>query len=414
MRLRLLLIVIFGFSASLPSSGYSVLTHEAIIDAAWKDNIRPLLQKRFPKTSEDALRDALAHAYGGAIIQDIGYYPFGSKLVTDLMHYVRSGDFIVNLIAEAQDVNEYAFALGALAHYAADNHGHRAVNRAVPMLFPKMRKKFGDIVTYADSPSSHLKTEFAFDVAQVAKGNYASDSYHQLIGFEVSEAVLERAFLKTYGLELADLISNKALALGTYRFAVSSMIPAMTKAAWELKRDELIKTRPGLTQQKFIYNLSKSEFQRKWGRKYKGPGVRARIIAFFIRVMPKIGPCKIFAFHPATPETEKMFMESVNQTLDQYRGLLTAHARRSLKLDNGNFDTGGALKPGAYRLADEAYASLLDKLEGKAIPPELRTAILAYYSDLNATFATKEEPKEWQKVLTRLDALKAAAPAGSR
>lgn len=402
------------FSLCPPTQAYSVLTHEAIIDATWTDNLRPLLLKRFPGATEEELTKAHAYAHGGSIIQDIGYYPFGARFVSDLAHYVRSGDFILNLLGEAQDLNEYAFALGSLAHYAADSRGHQAVNRAVPMLFPKIRKRFGDIATYADNASSHIKAEFAFDVAQVAQGNYAPDSYHRFIGFEISEKELERAFTRTYAVELSSLITNKPLAFGTYRFAISSVIPAMTKAAWSMKKNELMKSQPGITKQKFIYNLSRASYQKEWGNQYRRPGFLARLIGFIVRIVPKIGPLKAFAFHPPTPETEKMFMESVNQTIDQYRALLTAHGQGALQLPNENFDIGEPIKAGRYRLADEAYATLLDKLHGKPVPPELRADILAFYSDLNAPFATKKDPKAWQKVLQQLDELKAAKPEVAR
>jgi len=414
LRFPPLQILVIAFYICPPSHAYSILTHEAIIDATWKDNIQPLLLKRFPAASEEELKKAHAYAYGGAIIQDIGYYPFGSRFVSDLTHYVRSGDFILNLLSEARDLNEYAFALGSLAHYPADNDGHKAVNRAVPMLFPKIRKRFGDTATYADNAASHIKAEFAFDVAQIAQGNYAPDSYHQFIGFEVSEAALERAFTKTYTLELSSLITNKSLALGTYRFAVSSLIPAMTKAAWSFKGKELMQSQPGVTKRKFIYNLSRASYQKDWGNEYSKPGFRARLIAFLMRVIPKVGPLKAFAFHPPTPETEKMFMESVNQTLDQYRALLAAHGQDALKLPNENFDLGEPIKPGKYRLADEAYATLLDKLHGKPIPPELRDDILGFYADLSAPFDTKNDPKVWQKVLQELDRLKAGKAEAGR
>src|SRR5205814_9256983 len=156
---------------------YSVLTHEAIVDSTWDSAIKPLLLKRFPTATADDLTAAHAYAYGGSIIQDLGYYPFGSKFYSDLTHYVRSGDFIVNLIRESQDLDEYAFALGALAHYAADNKGHRmATNVSVPLLYPKLRLKFGNSITYADDPFSHSKTEFGFDVFQAAKGRYAPNA----------------------------------------------------------------------------------------------------------------------------------------------------------------------------------------------------------------------------------------------
>src|SRR5947207_1928585 len=85
-----LLTVLLGCCIVTEANGYSVLTHEAIIDSAWKDNIQPLLLKRFPDASPDDLRKAHAYTYGGAIIQDMGYYPFGHKFVSDLAHYVRS------------------------------------------------------------------------------------------------------------------------------------------------------------------------------------------------------------------------------------------------------------------------------------------------------------------------------------
>ena len=130
----------------------------------------------------------------------MGYYPFGSKFFSDLVHYVRSGDFVLALLKDAQtsaDINDYAFALGALAHYAADNLGHPvAINRTVPLVYPKLRAKFGPEVTYEDNPAAHLKTEFGFDVIEVARGQYANEAYHDFIGFQVAKPLLERALLK--------------------------------------------------------------------------------------------------------------------------------------------------------------------------------------------------------------------------
>ena len=386
---------------------YSVLTHEAIIDTVWKDNLVPILLKRFPNATPEELRKAHAYAYGGAIIQDMGYYPLGSKFFSDLAHYVRSGDFVLNLLAGAEDLNEYAFAFGSLAHYAADNHGHReAINKSVPIIYPKLKRRFGPIVTYADDAVSHLKVEFSFDVAEVAQGNYAPEAYHDFIGFEVAQALLERAFEKTYSLKLSSVI-HEELAIGTYRFAVSSILPTMTKAAWRLKKDEILKAQPSMTKRKFIFNLSRASYKKHWGSIYEHPGFTARVLAFLFRLVPKVGPLKAFAFEPPTPATETLFMKSVSGTLDQYRPLIAAQGRGNVKLPNENFDTGEPLKPGKYKLADAAYAKLLDKLSGKVVPAELRDNILAFYSDINAPFATKRDEKAWRKVLSELDALKA-------
>src|SRR5215467_14886213 len=262
----------FGLGAPPSARGYGVYSHGELIDLIWGDSIRPLLIQRFPGITEAELTRAHSYAYGGCTIQDMGYYPFGNAFFSDLTHYVRSGEFIMNLIAESKDLNEYAFALGSLAHYAADNAGHReAVNKSVPMIYPKLRKRFGDVITYADDKVSHLKVEFGFDVAQVAHGNYAPDEYHDFIGFEVAQALLERAFVKTYGIELSGLL-HEDLAIGTYRFTVHSIFPTLTRAAWNLKKHEIIQAQPGITKRKFLYNLSRSSYRKKWGTNYQQPG----------------------------------------------------------------------------------------------------------------------------------------------
>ena len=248
---------------------YSVLTHEAIIDSTWDSAIKPLLMKRFPATTPDELTQAHAYAYGGCIIQDLGYYPFGNKFFSDLTHYVRSGDFILNLIHESQDVNEYAFALGALAHYAADNNGHpMAVNRAVPLLYPNLGQKFGKSVTYSDDPFSHAKTEFAFDVYQAAKGRYAPAAYKDFIGFEVAKPLLGRAFEDTYGMTLEKVFMSVDMALGSYRHSVGTVLPAMTRVAWKMKEKDIRKDAPSVTRNTFIYNLSRSSYEKNWGKSY--------------------------------------------------------------------------------------------------------------------------------------------------
>jgi hypothetical protein len=401
-------------SSCIPLPAYSVLTHEAIVDSAWDQSISPLLLQRFPNTTPDELKKAHAYAYGGCIIQDMGYYPFGSKFFSDLVHYVRSGDFVEGLILEAQDVNEYAFALGALAHYTADNNGHSlAVNRAVPMLYPKLRAEFGENVTYAENPSAHLKTEFGFDVLQVANGSYAPDAYHDFIGFEVSKPALERAFERTYGLKLEDIFTSLDLALGTYRHTVSVLIPEMTKAAWSAKKDDIIRATPGITREKFLYNLSRASYEKEWNSQYEKPGWFARLLGFVFRVVPKVGPLRALAFRPATPETERLFMASFNATLDRYRALLTDLRNRALNLANQNLDVGRATNAGQYELSDKAYAKLLDKLAGQkfaAVPAPLRANIVAFYSDLSGPIATKKHRGEWRKTLQELETLKSMAP----
>ena len=393
--------------------GYSVLTHEAIIDSAWDGNIQPLLLKRFPNASKDDLLKAHGYAYGGCILQDMGYYPFGSKFFSDLTHYVRTGDFVQAMLDESQDLDEYAFALGSLAHYAADNEGHSiAVNPSVAVEYPKLGRKYGSIVTYADNPTAHLRVEFGFDVLQVARGTYAPKSYHDFIGFEVSKPVLERAFRDTYSLELKDVFSDLDLALGTYRYAVSQVIPEMTKVAWKLREKDLMAANPGMTRRTFVYNISRAGYRKEWNGRYKEPGIGARILAFVIRILPKVGPLKATAPKPPTPQTEKLFEDSFAQALGMYRGLLADVSRRQLRLPDRDFDTGKMTSPAEYRLADATYARLAVKLADKdpgAIDPKLRENVLGFYRNLDLPFATKKLPNDWQKTLAAIDKLKKAA-----
>jgi hypothetical protein len=407
--------VVFLFVATVESDAYSVMTHEAIIDSAWDIAIKPLLLERFPNATRDQLKTAHAYAYGGSVIQDMGYYPFGSKLFTDLLHYVRTADFVEALLRDSQDVNEYAFALGALAHYAADNNGHRlAVNVSVPILYPKLRAKYGDRVVYDQDPGAHLKTEFGFDVLQVARGRYAPDDYRDHIGFEVARPLLAKAFEETYGLKLDSIFTDLDLAIGTYRRGVSSVIPKMTKVAWQVKKDEIQGEIPGMTRKRFLYHLSRASYEKRWSNHYRQPGFGTKCLAFLFRLIPKVGPFRAFAFRTPTPETERFFMASFNAALTDYERLIGEQKGTGrAELANDNLDTGGFTGPGQYPLADKTYAQLLDQLAKNHFAqtsPELRAAILDFYKDPSAPFTTKKNRREWAKVTQEVDELKAFSP----
>jgi hypothetical protein len=393
---------------------YSVLTHEEVVDLLWKDDIQPLLSKRFPGATADDLKKAHAFAYGGSLIQDMGYYPFGSKYFSDLTHYVRSGDFIVSLINEASDLNEFAFALGALAHYSADNQGHPTINQAVGLQFPKLRKKYGNEVTYADNPKAHIRTEFGFDVTQVAKNRYTSDRYHDFIGFEISKPVLERAFQDTYGVALTDVIPKEDLAVGTFRRAISTIIPEMTRVALLARKKELVAETPNFNSRKFRYYLSRANYQKEWGKGYRRPGFGTRVLAFFLKFVPKVGPFKALDFKIPTRKTEDLYIASVNHTLDNYKVLLADVGTNKLQLANTDFDTGKMTHAGEYVLTDNAYAHLLDQLAQQNfehVDLGLRQNILAFYSDPNAPIATKKQSAAWQKTQDEVAKLKAFVPS---
>ncbi|MCU1241217.1 MAG: hypothetical protein JWO71_1943 [Candidatus Acidoferrum typicum] len=407
----LLVLVLMCGSGSL---AYSVLTHEEIVDLLWADQISPLLLKRFPTLTEDQLKVAHGYAYGGAVIQDLGYYPFGSVEFSNLVHYVRSGDFVRELLLQSQDANEYAFALGALSHYAADIAGHPAVNQAVSIQYPKLRAKYGNSVRYAEDHTAHLKTEFGFDMVQVAKNRYASQQYHDFIGFQVAKPLLERTFPIIYGVELKDALTHEDLAVGSYRFAVSRMIPEMTKIALRTHKKDMMRETPNFAKRKFLYRLSRSDYEKEWGKDYKKDGFKTRLFAILLRYMPKIGPFKALAFNNPTPQTEDLYFKSINTTVDQYRIYLIQLRTDSLKLANSDFDTGKETKAAEYSLTDETYAKLLGQLTERKFDltsPALRDNILNFYSDLSLPLETKKDSARWQSVLTDLDQLKLFAPA---
>ncbi len=392
-----------------PGFSYSVLTHEQIIDLLWKDQIQPMLLKRFPGTSQEDLKKAHAYAYGGCVMQDMGYYPFSNSYFSDLVHYVRSGDFVEALIRDASNVNEYAFALGALSHYAADNQGHPTINHVVAMEFPRLKKKFGESVTYAEDHKAHIRTEFGFDMVQVAKNRYTSDSYHDFIGFEVSKPLLERAFLETYHLKLEDVLGDEDLAIGSYRRGVSKIIPEMTRVALLSRKDEIVRETPNFNRKKFLYYLSRTQYRKEWGTVYRKPGLGTRILAFFLKIVPKVGPFKAVNFKIPNQQTEDMYITSVNQTVEEYGRLLRAVNAKNLDLPNLDFDTGKESTVGEYSLADKTCARLVDDLSNKAdkpAPAELRANVLHFFAAPQAPKSWKDA-KSWDKLQDQLAKLKA-------
>jgi hypothetical protein len=408
-------ILLLFLSFPVSTDAYAVLSHEAIIDSSWDTNIRPLLLKRFPQATTEELKEAHGYAYGGAIIQDMGYYPHGNHFFSDLTHYVRSGDFILALLRDSNDLDGYAFALGALAHYAADNEGHRiATNRSVPILYPKLKRKFGDSVTYEEDPLAHIKTEFGFDVLEIAHGRYAPDSYHDFIGFGVSVPLLHQAFQETYGLDLKSVLTDEDKVLGSYRHDVSQLLPRATRIAWALKKDDIMKDQPGITKRKFLYNLSRASYQKNWGTKYQPPTFGEQFLAFLARIIPKVGPLRVLQLRTPTAETERMFEASFNATLDRYRKLLgQVGTGGGPDLPNDNFDTGEPTGPGKYRLDDETHAKLLGalaKTNFAGASPDVRAELLEFFGHPDAPYAIKRKPKDWAKVQSQLEQLKAAAP----
>src|SRR3984957_19327907 len=392
-------------------AAYSVLTHEEIVDLAWKDSMVPLMKKRFPAATDDDLKKAHAFAYGGSLVQDMGYYPFGNKYFSDLTHYVRTGDFVATLIHEAETANEYAFALGALAHYAADNAGHPAVNQAVAMEFPSLRKKYGDILTYEAPPPARIRAEFGFDVTEGAKNHYTSDAFTDFIGFEISQSLLERVFPKGYGINFNDVIRNEDLAIGPFRRAVSVVIPEMTRVALLARRKEIVKNTPSAAKQKYLYYLSRASYEKEWGSSYRRPGIGGRFLALILKIIPKIGPFSALNFKIPPQPAEDLFVKSIDDTVRSYSAFLKETAQGNLQLSDKDCDTGHETSRGEYALSDQTYARLLNNLTAsqfKQVRPGLRENILAYYENPTLHQAASHTQKDQKKLQAELRDLRAS------
>ncbi len=407
-----------------PGFAYSVLTHQQIIDLAWKDSIRPVLLSRYPNTTAEELTRAESYAYGGCAIQDAGYYPFGKIFMSDLTHYVRTGDFVAALIRDARNVDELAFALGALSHYVGDSYGHQdAVNPSTAIEFPNLAAKYGPIVTYDESPHGHVRTEFAFDINQLSKKRFAPSAYLRHTGLRVPMGLMNRAFYETYGLRLQTLGVDRRAAVDTYRWSVRNFLPDFAYAEVLLHRKSFPDDLPSPEFDKFEKRLADADFNNGWERYRKTPGLRTHLLAFLIVIVPKIGPAADLAIRGPSQQTEAKYVASVNRTLDRYEELLGQLARDpatdprvTMNLANLDLDTGYKVKPGSYPLTDQTYAQLVHRLTqlGDPVPERLKQDIEDYYADPSAPITTKKHRKAWERLQAELVRLRSLPVATVR
>jgi hypothetical protein len=399
----------------LRSTAYSVLSHEAVVDASWKKSILPLLKERYPMATDSELRVAHSYAYGGCMMPDMGYFPFGAEYFTNLAHYVRTGDFVSALLSESQNLNEFAFSLGALCHYVADKYGHSlGTNHVVPLVYPKLKAQYGDIVTYEENPMAHSRVEISFDVLQVARGNYASPEYHDFIGFNVDTAVLERAFVKTYGEDINTVFGDFPLAVGTFRWSVRSLLPTLTRAAWVLRKSDIKKTNPSANSRSFHYKMRRRDYYAEFGKKYQRPGFKAQLIAFLIRILPKVGPLRAFKFKDPGPQGEKLFIASFDSVLVHYSDALAElRHKRVLTLPNIDYDTGKPTTMGEYGLADKTYGQLVQKLQDNKffdLSRPLKQNILSFYNTADTAKLAQKDSSDWKKTYAALQLVKNTPP----
>lgn len=406
---KLFLLALALLLLSPSGRAYSVQTHEQLIDLTWKQSIRPLLLKRFPNMTEAQLHEAHAYAYGGCAIQDLGYYPFGKPFFSDLTHYVRPGDFILNLIRDAQTPDELAFAIGALSHYIGDTIGHsEAINEAVAIEFPKLAKKYGPIVTYDQGEHPHVRTEFALDVNEISKRRFAPSAYLRHVGLEIPGPLLRRAFFQTYGLDLPKIIGRKRPVMRGYRFAVRNFLPRISYAEVILHRSHFPPDTPGPDFDKLSKDLAQSDFENGWDQYRKKAGIGTYMLAGVIFILPRIGPLSDAAIRVPNPHTQDLYVKSLNNSTETLRRALANFDAIATFVPNRDLDTGAAVKPGAYRLTDETYAQLLAVIthnQSQPVPSGLKRNITAYYADPAAPICTKKNPQKWAEVQAELKQL---------
>ncbi len=390
-----------------------MLTHEEIIDLAWNGSIRPLLLSRYPGTTEEQLQVAHAFAYGGCAIQDAGYYPFANVFFSNLAHYVRTGDFVDSLLRNAHNVNEYAFAIGALSHYVGDSVGHaEAINPATAIEYPKLARKFGSIVTYQDNPHAFVATEFSFDVEQISRDRFAPEAYLHYIGLKVPRKLLERAFFETYGLKLTRVMGKTSRAgIKSYRTSVRSFIPVFAKSEVVIHRKDFPEDVPSDSFLELEHELEQAAYLPAWKNEYQPPSFGEHLLALVIRILPPIGALEYLKIRGPNTETEQKYVDSLDRTMSVYDEMLGKLKVEPdpLHLANLDLDTGKPTRRGAYALTDKTYSKLLHIITSnpqRRVPAGLRRDILNFYSDPGTAADGKAHHKTGQQILTELNVLK--------
>ena len=336
----------------------------------------------------------------------MGYYPFGKQFFSNLTHYVRSGDFIAWLFRNAKTIDEYAFAMGALSHYLGDSIGHAdAINPATALAFPRRGRKYGPVVTYDQSPHGHIRTEFAFDVQEMANAEFAPPSYLRFIGLKVPRKFLEQAFINNYGFDIHEVLGRARPALRSYRTSVRTFIPSFAEAEVVLHGSKFpAPPDEDETYRKFIEQVARTNYERKWSHPYGGPGFKAHLLAVVVFLVPKVGGASDLAIKIPTTQTQDWYWTSVNRAVDEFRKalrVLASEADGPPSLTNIDLDTGDRVKLGDYRRADQTYKQLLDRLTSKpeqVIPRTLKQNIIDYYAAAQG-FGSEKHIRERLKVL---------------
>ena len=438
----LMVLVLLAILLGRRANAYALLTHEELIDLDWQNSIVPLLLSRYPNLTLAQLDEARAYAYGGCVIQDMGYYPFGAKSFSNLTHYVRSGDFVVSLFRNANNADELAFAVGALSHYVGDTIGHsEATNLSVPVEFPRMRAKYGREVSYAEGEHQHVQTEFAFDIDEIAHHRMAPVRFLRHIGLKVPVKQLAVAYYQTYGVSDEFSPRQRRFNVREYRFVVHSFIPRVAYAITLLRRRHEPAEPETPDAAEIDREVAVVSTENDWQKYGRHAGIGTYMLAGFLFILPKFGTLKLIDVKGPTPATETEYLHSVevssailhrmlarftpsetahtstapacdpvstNQSPQAIPAIMTAGPNSLLlscdprhPLPNRDLDTGRVVQPGGYSLTDSTYANLLHHLTrqpAQPIPPGIKQDIQAYYANPNAPITTKQNPAQWAQV----------------
>lgn len=323
MRRFLLLFPLLALLLFVPAQAgaYSMLTHEELIDLTWQDSIVPLLLSRYPNLTPAELENARAYAYGGCVVQDLGYYPYGDRFFSNLTHYVRSGDFIVTLFRNSKNANELAFAVGALSHYIGDSVGHpEATNVAVSAEFASLRERYGNVVNYAQGKHQHVQVEFGFDIDQMSHHRVAPLRYQRAAGLKVPVRLLADAYYQTYGVTHFSG-HNGRFNIREYRYAVHSFIPRIANAVTLLHRHEPPEpnTPEAIEIRKELADVAATNH---WDSFRTGPNMGTYMLAGVLFILPKVGPIALVNVKGPTTQTEADYMHSLFESAQALRAAL--------------------------------------------------------------------------------------------
>ena len=408
-RLSLTTLLLILLTIPQSTHAYSVLTHEQIIDLTWSDSIRPLLLRRYPKLTPAQLREARAYAYGGCVIQDLGYYPMGKPLFSDLLHYVRTGDFIRALFRDAKSPDDVAFAIGALSHYMGDTIGHdESINLAVGTEFPALAAKYGPKVNYAEGPHQHVRAEFAFDINEIAKHRLAPEGYLNHIGFAIPVPLLARAYYDTYGLDIAGVLGHHRPTLRGYRYSVRTLLPRVAYAETLLHGKKMPADTPSPALDLLNQQIATLATQDHWDSYPVRAGIGTHLLAGFIFILPKVGPLSVLSVRGPSVQTEQDYVSSLGHSIDAFRQMLSHAFDPTIGLANQDLDTGDAIRPGTYRLCDSTYADLLHEVASTPttpIPFGLKRDLQAYFADPEKATYLKRDPVKFARMQAELPIL---------